>query len=379
MKLLQPSLLSYSRSLQPSSGLFYGILFIDGKKIRIPVTVVQTSIRGTQSSHSAGQSFYDENPDKPNLQRIEVAHLPANSDTFECVFSLNVLGKSVKPDACNDDQFIEYVAQFLKIYTEKNGYAILAQKYVNQILNGSWLWRNRDADNLTITIKVMNRTNFLEEFNNECQFIVAQPYSEQQKKFLQMLIDQFAAALSGKSHLLRLEIVASGRIGLGQEIFPSQEFVEKEKMKDDIGRVLAKTSIGTVENHAYLHPQKIGNALRTIDTWYSNASFVPPLPIEPYGVDSKMQKAMRVSKQSKNDFYSLLENIVSLTENLTQAKKAEEIPGNIHFVVGCLIRGGVFSYSSQESVEKRKKKEAEKASKKQIKENNKNLELDANA
>ncbi|RDB35127.1 MAG: type I-F CRISPR-associated protein Csy3 [Spirobacillus cienkowskii] len=373
MQLLQPSLLSYSRSIQTGKGLFYAIVNHEGKKIKTPVTVEQTSIRGTQSSHSAGQSFYDENPDKPNLQRIEVAHLPANSDTFECVFSLNVLGKSIKPDACNDEQFIEYVAQFLKIYTDKNGYAILAQKYVNQILNGSWLWRNRDADNLTITIKVMNRTNFLEEFNNECQFIVAQPYSEQQKKFLQMLIDQFAAALSGKSHLLRLEITASGKIGLGQEIFPSQEFVEKDKMKDDIGRVLAKTSLGTVDNHAYLHPQKIGNALRTIDTWYSNASFVPALPVEPYGVDSKMQKAMRVSKDSKNDFYSLVENIISLTEELKASKNVEEIPGNVHFVVGCLVRGGVFSYSSQESVEKRKKKEAEKASKKQIKKDNKKI------
>lgn len=379
MKLSQPGLLSYSRSLQPSSGLFYGILFIDGKKIKIPVTVVQTSIRGTQSSHSAGQSFYDENPDKPNLQRIEVAHLPANSDTFECVFSLNVLGKSIKPDACNDEQFIEYVTQFLKIYSEKNGYAILAQKYVNQILNGSWLWRNRDADNLTITIKVMNRANFLDEFNNECVFFVEQSYSEKQQKFLQMIIKEFAAALAGTTPLLRLEITASGQIGFGQEIFPSQEFVEKDKNKDNIGRILAKTSIGTVENHAYLHSQKIGNALRTIDTWYANASFVPALPIEPYGVDSKMQKAMRVSKESKNDFYSLLENIVFLTDDLTQAKSAEEIPGNIHFVVGCLIRGGVFSYSSQESVEKRKKKEAEKASKKQIKENNKNLDHDANA
>ncbi|WP_338635710.1 type I-F CRISPR-associated protein Csy3 [Spirobacillus cienkowskii] len=373
MQLLQPSLLSYSRSIQTGKGLFYAIVNHEGKKIKTPVTVVQTSIRGTQSSHSAGQSFYDENPDKPNLQRIEVAHLPANSDTFECVFSLNVLGKSIKPDACNDEQFIEYVAQFLKIYTDKNGYAILAQKYVNQILNGSWLWRNRDADNLTITIKVMNRTNFLEEFNNECQFIVAQPYSEQQKKFLQMLIDQFAAALSGKSHLLRLEITASGKIGLGQEIFPSQEFIEKDKMKDDIGRVLAKTSLGTVDNHAYLHPQKIGNALRTIDTWYSNANFVPALPIEPYGVDSKMQKAMRVSKESKNDFYSLVENIISLTEELKASKNVEEIPGNVHFVVGCLVRGGVFSYSSQESFEKRKKKEAEKASKKQIKKDNKKI------
>jgi CRISPR-associated protein Csy3 len=379
MQLLQPSLLSYSRSIQTGKGLFYAIVNHEGKKIKTPVTVEQICIRGTQSAHAAGQGFYDGNPDKPNLQRIEVAHLPANSDTFECVFSLSVLGKSVKPDACNDEQFIEYVAQFLKIYTEKNGYAILAQKYVNQILNGSWLWRNRDADNLTITIKVMNRANFLDEFNNQCEFFVAQSYSEKQQKFLQMLIKEFTVALAGTTSLLRLEITASGKIGLGQEIFPSQEFIEKDKMKDDIGRVLAKTSIGTVENHAYLHPQKIGNALRTIDTWYANAGFAPALPIEPYGVDSKMQKAMRVSKQSKNDFYSLLENIVSLTENLTQAKNVEEIPGNVHFVVGCLVRGGVFSYSSQESVEKRKKKEAEKASKKKMKEENKNLELDANA
>jgi hypothetical protein len=58
-----------------------------------------------------------------------------------------------------------------------------------------------------------------------------------------------------------------------------------------------------------------------------------------YGVDSKMQKAMRVSKQSKNDFYSLLENIISLLDSFVSKvtfKDMEIFDAFIFETIACL-------------------------------------------
>jgi len=85
-----------------------------------------------------------------------------------------------------------------------------------------------------------------------------------------------------------------------------------------------------VDNCAAMHPQKIGNALRTIDDWHNNKS--PVVSVETFASSSFANLCYR-SPQLKNDFYSLLKEWV--------------IKGNIidlesrHFVVAVLIRGGV--------------------------------------
>ena len=370
MTALNPSLLSYSRSLQPGKGLFYSIHFNEnGKEIKKPIIVEQIGVRGTQSTHSAGEGFYDENPDKPNLQRIEMASLPADSEIFECQFSLNIVGKSIIPEACNQEEFLTSVKDFIEMYSEKKGFEFLSQRYIEQIINGSWLWRNKEADDITIHIKVMNRSKIFSS-DNKLSFNLGEVRNKEQDSFLEKLVNEFSSALKGNG-MLRLEVSARGKIGFGQEVFPSQEFIEKANLKDDVGRILAKTKIESGEEQAYLHPQKIGNALRTIDKWYSDSIHVAPLPVEPYGVDSRRQKAMRAGKNKKIDFYSFIEKIPELTSDMKNANSADEINGNIHFVVACFIRGGVFSFSDAEKAEKKKKNEAEKAAKKGMKEGKK--------
>ena len=52
-----------------------------------------------------------------------------------------------------------------------------------------------------------------------------------------------------------------------------------------------------------MHSQKIGNAIRTIDTWYPDAEF--PIAIEPYGAVTTMGRAFRQPKQ-KTRFLHLI-------------------------------------------------------------------------
>ena len=84
---------------------------------------------------------------------------------------------------------------------------------------------------------------------------------------------------------------------------------------------------------AAIHSQKIGNALRTIDTWYEDAATNGPIAIEPYGSVTTQGKAYRQPKQ-KLDFYTLLDNWV--LKDVAPAAEQQ------HFVIATLIRGGVF-------------------------------------
>jgi CRISPR-associated protein Csy3 len=87
-----------------------------------------------------------------------------------------------------------------------------------------------------------------------------------------------------------------------------------------------------------MHSQKIGNAIRTIDTWYPEADTLGlgPIAVEPYGSVTTQGKAYRQPK-AKQDFYTLLDNWVLKD----QAPALEQQ----HFVIATLIRGGVFGES----------------------------------
>ena len=98
---------------------------------------------------------------------------------------------------------------------------------------------------------------------------------------------------------------------------------------------------------AAMHNVKIGNAIRTIDTWYGdrmlikaegknktevvdiNSSVKFPIAIEPYGSVTQHGRAYR---HKDIDLYSLMENWVNDGIEPDQQK----------FVVANLIRGGVF-------------------------------------
>ena len=89
---------------------------------------------------------------------------------------------------------------------------------------------------------------------------------------------------------------------------------------------------------AGLHSQKIGNALRTIDTWYPDAYQFGPISVEPYGSVTNRGVAYRQPKE-KVDFYTLLDNWV--------VKGKEPAVEQQHYIIAVLIRGGVFGESDK--------------------------------
>ncbi|MCK7574621.1 MAG: type I-F CRISPR-associated protein Csy3 [Chromatiales bacterium] len=141
--------------------------------------------------------------------------------------------------------------------------------------------------------------------------------------------------LTGSAYVL-LEVIAFARVGDGQEVYPSQELIlDKGDKKGQKSKTLY--SVGGV---AAMHSQKIGNALRTIDTWYPDAGEgLGPIAVEPYGSVTSQGKAYRQPKQ-KADFYTLLDRWVL----------KDEVPAleQQHYVMANLIRGGVFGDSEKD-------------------------------
>ena len=137
----------------------------------------------------------------------------------------------------------------------------------------------------------------------------------------------------GGSHHVLLQVTAYVRVGAGQEVFPSQELIlDKEKA----GK--SKT-LYTVNKIAAMHSQKLGNAIRTVDTWYPDEDGLGPIAVEPYGSVTSQGKAYRQPK-AKMDFYSQFDAWV-LRDQVPEVTQQ-------HYIIANLVRGGVFGDSGKD-------------------------------
>lgn len=329
------SVLAFERKLDPSDALFSSGLWADRTASTTwpSVTVRAKSVRGTISNRLKTK---DQDPAKldaaienPNLQTVDVATLPADADTLKVSFTLRVLGGAGTPSACNNADYQRKLLDMVKGYVDAYSFGELARRYAYNLADGRFLWRNRLGAE-QVEVQVAQLVNGLpaqswtfDALALSLRHFDAPPAAATELAQLGSLI---ASGLAGSHHVL-LQVTAFVRIGAGQEVFPSQELIlDKEKS----GK--SKT-LYTVNNIAAMHSQKVGNALRAIDTWYPEADQNGPIAVEPYGSVTTQGKAYR-KPTDKVDFYSLLDGW--LIKDKTPA------PEQQHFVMATLIRGGVF-------------------------------------
>lgn len=328
------SVLAFERKLDVSDAL----LFSGNWESRAsdnwqPVTIREKSVRGTISNRLKTK---DQDPAKldaaienPNLQTVDVANLPADADTLKVQFTLRVLTGVGEPSACNEAAYREKLLATVKHYVQSTGLSELAKRYAANLANGRFLWRNRiGAEQVEVRIARLKEGKASTEwtFNALSHSLQSFDAPEGEAAALQELASIIDAGLSGNEHVL-LQVVAFVRMGSGQEVFPSQELIL------DKGSSKKSKTLYEVSGIAAMHSQKIGNALRTIDTWYEEAAENGPIAVEPYGSVTTQGKAYRQPKQ-KMDFYNLLDGWV--------LKDKEPELEQQHFVIATLIRGGVF-------------------------------------
>ena len=338
-KLTTASVLAFERKLDPSDAVFHAGRWDDRAQSHAwqRVTIKPKSVRGTISNRLKAK---DQDPAKldaaienPNLQTVDVAALPAEADTLKVQFTLRVLGGAGTPSACNSAAYQAKLLATVQGYVQQHGFGELARRYAANLANGRFLWRNRaGAEQVEVTVEQMKNGQAAHTWSFDALALNTRAVGaiNTEAKGLDELGQAMAAGLTGSQHVL-LRITAFVRQGAGQEVFPSQELILD---KDSAGK--SKT-LYHVDGVAAIHSQKIGNAIRTIDTWYEGAEELGPIAVEPYGSVTTQGKAYRQPKQ-KLDFYTLLDNWL-LKDQVPPAEQQ-------HFVMAVLIRGGVFGDAS---------------------------------
>ena len=332
------SVLAFERKLDPSDALFASGNWADrgASQQWLAVEVRPKSVRGTISNRLKTK---DQDPAKldaaienPNLQTVDVATLPADADTLKVSFTLRVLGGTGTPSACNSADYQAKLLATVQTYTQSHGFGELASRYAHNLANGRFLWRNRlGAEQIEVQVAHWVQGQAAHNWTFDAMGHSLRDFNTSSADLTQLaaLLEQ---GLTGSRHVL-LQVTAYLRVGAGQEVFPSQELILD---KDKAGK--SKT-LYTVNKVAAMHSQKLGNAIRTVDTWYPEAADQNPIAVEPYGSVTSQGKAYRQPK-AKMDFYTLFDAWVLKDQVPDVAQQ--------HYVIANLVRGGVFGDSGKD-------------------------------
>lgn len=330
------TVLSFEKKIVLSDALMYGTTWDDRQGRATALSLREKSVRGTISNRLKAAVANDPaklnaEVEKPNLQTVDAASLLMDQDTLKVTFTMKILPGAAIPAACNVADHKASVLNMGQRYAEQYGFEELAKRYALNLANARFLWRNRvGAEDLEVQVKAAGKQWLFHSYDYSLQDF------DNSDATVETLAEQIESALSGKIPYLLLEITAFAKIGKGQEVYPSEELI-LDKGKGKKSKVLYE-----VNGTAAMHSQKIGNAIRTIDTWYNayeTKDGVGPISVEPYGTVTNLGKAFRNPKE-KCDFYTLFDKY-SLGADFDSPEAA-------HYVMAMLIRGGVFGASGKE-------------------------------
>jgi len=336
-KLKTASVLAFESKLANSDAIMMAGNWIDIKNTKAniwkPIEIVEKSVRGTISNRlkSSDPKFkdpakLDHEVTKANIQTVDNAALPFDADTLKVSFTLRVLGNLSTPSACDKPDYQEKLASTINEYIEKSQFKEVSMRYAANIANGRFLWRNRVcAEKVIIQAHIGEETI---EFDAYKMPLNEFPDSDEKISRLANVIQK---GLIGETYSF-IKVDAFVKLGQGQMVYPSQEMVLGNGSGDK------SKFLYQLDGVAAMHSQKIGNAIRTIDTWHSEAKTIGPIAVEPYGSVTNRGKAYRSVKN--NDFYTLLDNWI-IKDKIPDMEQQ-------HYVMAILIRGGVFGESGKE-------------------------------
>jgi len=360
-----PGVLSFQRGLIVSDGAF----FSENKdRVRTPIHVVRHGIRGTQNVNK------DTKSEVSNVQITETARTNADAVAFSVIVGLRFLPLESALFACAGDNVEEIRSAFFRfVERAKAGHGLdeVARRYARNILNGRWLWRNRTlGESIEVSFTIDNDVQScnaldipLNNFEN---------YSMEER----VLGKAIAESIRGDDHVIEISAVVSLGFQGSVEVFPSQNYVENKPK--GFARPLYKLGHPERSNRGDNHPsefsdtrimgqaalrdQKIGNALRTIDTWYPAFPMNrKPIPVEPNGANLDSQVFFRSEGADKKfSAFDLMRRINHIDPNSDDGM----------FFIASLIRGGVFSEGEDKAEKEAKAEKKAKEAKFKEDENN---------
>lgn len=349
---LYPSMVSSKRSFNLSEFAFFGF---SGEKPLFSLVLGQdadpvTIRREVFCSNNSAAASKDEDRGKPNPQALDFAVLPPGCDTLLIDGTVVATSESLELHSCNSNEFKQAYVDFVEAFNKAGGMAMLAERYVMNMVNGAFLFRNRLGENVRCAVRCAGNTVEVRESDLKSLGVLSlqDVTNAEVRDKLQTIVGKMTDALTGKSRAMVFDVRCSAVMGHGQEVYPSQEFplesVELKSSSDSKrgykdGRYLARALRSDGLSQVAFHARKASNALRSIDTWWPSATRA--LPVEPFGVDRSTQSAMR---NNEHEFYSIVMTMPEMTEQLL----ANNITDNALFTMAVYLRGGVFSKKAAE-------------------------------
>ena len=346
----QAANLSYNKSLSPTYGQMMTASTADPNRLR-PLPVVHLQGRGGVSNYLSGVETGDykngkaekaeqkpgdeekkaQTPDQPNLYEGDTCFMPLEDDLLIVRFNLLVEGQTKKPLVCNNPELGKRLEDIAVSYAERGGYRELARRYLWNMLNGRPLWRNFTRS-FGVQVEITDLADKTVIQHGEPLSLSKCELPKSPK--IDAFVEKMAKALSGETAPMRIAVKMTATMMPGCEVFPSQGFAEN----NDSGKLLAKDGNG----NALIHPQKIGAALRFVDDWYPDAKRT--IAAEPYGFDQTELVCLRLNGKCAKPGVNLYQLLAKAdTDVLLPLKKGGNIPGDIHYFMAVLARGGVFS------------------------------------
>lgn len=344
MSISLPAVLSIQRGTIVTDGVMNSVATnADGTKTRTPVRVIRHGIRGTNINPKKG--------DPGNIQRTESAKTNTNATALEVKFSFRTISSDNLLFACASPEYRSALQKFIARYFKPGvlEFDEVCRRYARNVFNGRWLWRNRTLGNVSVEAFGQDKT-YTSAGSKLRDFL---DYTPDELAFAENVV---AAGFLGA--IVPVDIIGTVTFGFtGQvEVFPSQNMVTGKP--EGFARSLYKTELIAQKDlqailatsrkngsdagefsadmidmgRAALRDQKIGNALRTIDTWYPGYAG-EAIAIEPNGASLEFSTIFR---DKKTDFKEYLKIIDELNPGKTFDPRAA-------FLIGLMIRGGVFS------------------------------------
>ena len=345
-----PGVLSFQRCLMVTDALFFNV-FADGSTS--PLAVVRHGIRGTQNINKSGKKEDSSaksatREEVSNIQTTDTAKLDPKAEKLRVRFEVRFLDLSAALFACapgkTDDMedllaFRAGLTDFIDKGKASAGLTELACRYARNLANGRFLWRNR-AIAESVSVRVRNRADLDVCFDAlQVPLNTFDSYSDAEKA----VAGNIAAGLRGQRDVsLLVEADVDFGVRGALEVFPSQNYLEDKargfaRPLYCVGEAPKNQDKHSVQERgqAALRDQKVGNALRTIDTWYpAYAERGLAIPVEPNGASLDAQLFFRNDKKSSGFGYML--RVGDMDPDTAEGM----------FLTACIIRGGVFSESA---------------------------------
>jgi CRISPR-associated protein Csy3 len=363
---LKTSSLSYARSLQPSAGVFraFNSQTPDEKRF---VQVVFREGLGQKAHHSnnTGKVLDAEfsGDAMNNPVSGDTAEVPVGCDRLELSFTLRCLPNSMDPESSNSHEVSRSFREIARRYGEADGYRYLSALYLENIANARFVYRNlmmTESCRVTVSFEdekiVFDPFEFaLDEPARDISFdeqiaVLAAGMVEGDRDQLEELVDLMTEGLL-EGRAPRIEVSYVAEASELDQVFPSQAFTE--------GKVLASTTAienGRTIRAALMTPEKLGNAMRTIDRWHMDGEYAAQ-PVNPYAGVKRDKKALRLNSDAPS-LYEIMKDPQTHLKSLFE----EGVPSpEAHFLMANMIRGGVFGISDKKSDKQKTKDEANEA------------------